>query len=400
MNRGVVSVALLVLIAGCGGHARMIRKDLTGGTLTLVGSREDALADARAEMQAHCAGAFEIVSEEEVPVGTSSQTHATARRTLQTDTRVVHERRLTYQCSHAASTDAAAPPVVPQQLALVPGRGGLYVHADAVGAEVWLDGKETGQVTPAQLIDVKPGVHEVEVRTATRVGLVSVEVFPGVLSPVRVGLRKPRQLTVTVHSVPSGANLELDGAAVGATPRALEQLEAGPHRLRLTHPERPPLEQEFYFSAAQPLVQLRLPDAPANQVRFFPVPFMLEYARNVQGRSWLGVQASLGGAVAMGAPTSLSLNGGATMVYRYQSTVLGPLGLGGVAGVGLGVLDNSGASWVGIHALAGATVRFHWLELELAAQYLTPVTFNGNDDPLFLDAPLVFRPSLSFVFKF
>jgi hypothetical protein len=399
MNRGVVSLALLVLVAGCGGHARMVRKDQTGGTLTLVGSREDALADARAEMQAHCAGAFEILSEEEVPVGTSSQTRATARGALQTDTRAVHERRITYQCSHTG-TGAAAQPVVPQQLALVPGRGGLYVHTDVAGAEVWLDGKETGQVTPAQLIDVKPGVREVEVRTATRVGRASVEVFPAVLSPVRVGLQKPRQLTVTIQSAPSGASLEVDGAAVGTTPHALEQVEAGPHRLRLTHPERPPLDQELYFSAAQPLVQLRLPNAPANQVRFFPVPFLLEYARNVQGPSWLGLQASLGAAVAMGAPTSLSLNAGATLVYRYQSTVLGGFGLGGVAGVGLGALDLSAASWVGIHALAGATVRYHWIELELAAQYLTPVTFNGNDDPLFIDAPLVLRPSLSFVFAF
>jgi PEGA domain-containing protein len=400
MNRGVMSLALLVLVAGCGGHARMIRKESAGGTLTLIGAREDALEDARAAMQAHCAGAFEIVSEEEVPVGISSQTRTTARRTLQTDTRVVHEQRITYRCSHAASTDATAHPVAPQQLALVPGRGGLYVHADTVGAEVWLDGKETGQVTPAQLIDVKPGVHEVEVRTATRTGRASVEVFPAVLSPVRVGLQKPRQLMVMLQSEPSGASLELDGIAVGTTPHALEQVEAGPHRLRLTHPERPPLEQEFYFSAAQPQVRLRLPNAPAHQVRFFPVPFMLEYARNVQGPSWLGLQASMGGAVAMGAPTSLSLNAGATMVYRYQRAVLGTLGLGGVAGVGVGALQHSSSNWVGIHALAGATVRYHWLELELAAQYLTPVTFRDNDDPLFTDAPLVLRPSLSFVFTF
>ena len=62
----------LLALAACvpSGHARMVRRDLTGGTLALVGQRDLAMAEARKEMRSTCGGDdFEILGEEEAVVG-------------------------------------------------------------------------------------------------------------------------------------------------------------------------------------------------------------------------------------------------------------------------------------------------------------------------------------------
>lgn len=111
----------------------------------------------------------------------------------------------------------------------------LRLTSEPSGGQAFLDGKEIG-ATPANLPDVTPGRHQIEVRMAGRQSY-TLEV---VLEPGEVSFHAdlPRQdearATLHVTSDPPGAQVVLDGRPSGRiTPTDLSGLAPGRHTLVL-----------------------------------------------------------------------------------------------------------------------------------------------------------------------
>ncbi|HTR22699.1 MAG TPA: PEGA domain-containing protein [Terriglobales bacterium] len=81
-------------------------------------------------------------------------------------------------------------------------------------------------VTPGQTVKFETTIHTVGVP-------VSFELIPNSLPAELQPLAPPRKITITVNSVPQGANLSVDGEPAGTTPK-LVQLAVGKHSLEFT----------------------------------------------------------------------------------------------------------------------------------------------------------------------
>ena len=119
----------LVVFGGCFGHAVLVRRDQTGGTLTLRGERGKAMEDAHRQMAAHCGGGYTVVSEENVVVGQATETQAretygqsSTQGASSSVTSNVTEYRITYVCGSGQGAPQAAPPPPPPPPAGQPGQ--------------------------------------------------------------------------------------------------------------------------------------------------------------------------------------------------------------------------------------------------------------------------------------
>jgi hypothetical protein len=130
----------------------------------------------------------------------------------------------------AAGADARAESSPPGQPA-----GELYVAAEAPGAAVWLDGVDTGRITPVLLPSVPAGVHAVEVRTACARASGKPVIVVGQISRVELVLQEG-QGALDVRSDPPDATVLLDDLEVGRTPYATASVACGAHRLALRAP--------------------------------------------------------------------------------------------------------------------------------------------------------------------
>lgn len=81
-------------------------------------------------------------------------------------------------------------------------------------------------IDPGQVVKFETTVHTVG--TPVSVGLI-----PNSIPPELRPLAPPKKVSITVNSVPQGANLSLDGVAVGTTPK-LVQLTLGKHNLEFS----------------------------------------------------------------------------------------------------------------------------------------------------------------------
>src|SRR5262249_24601158 len=63
--RAALAAPALLALASCAGY-QVVEKSPVGGTISLHGDRDDALDQAKREMEAHCNGPFTIVDEGEV----------------------------------------------------------------------------------------------------------------------------------------------------------------------------------------------------------------------------------------------------------------------------------------------------------------------------------------------
>lgn len=113
--------------------------------------------------------------------------------------------------------------------------GGIYIEGQPLGARVWLNGKAIRGATPLTIQPLTPGSYVVRIEKDGAHYTATVNVVAGQLTRLSPALRiKHGQLEV--NSVPSGANVVLDGQAHGQTPKVFEDIALGQHTLELSKP--------------------------------------------------------------------------------------------------------------------------------------------------------------------
>lgn len=126
---------------------------------------------------------------------------------------------------------ACTPPAPP------PAQAGsqVYIQTDPAGAAINFDGIASG-VSPTTLQSVSTGDHLV---TARKEGYSEARKTLSIANEGRIVLEfklLPIQGLILVHSVPSGAEVEIDEANRGRTPLLLRDLPTGKHRMKLSYP--------------------------------------------------------------------------------------------------------------------------------------------------------------------
>ena len=145
-------------------------------------------------------------------------------------------------CVHVAA--AAAPPPPPT--------GQLFVTTVPAGAVVSCDGI-LRDVSPLRLTDLRPGSHLV---SATKQGLLdarrTVDVRANETVAVELAL-DPILGLVLIHSTPTGADVQIDGAFRGKTPLLVTDLQIGRYRVQLASPGHASREVELIVKDRVPV---------------------------------------------------------------------------------------------------------------------------------------------------
>ena len=130
----------------------------------------------------------------------------------------------------------------------------LRITSEPSGGQAFLDGKEVG-ATPANLRDVTPGRHQIEVRMSGRQSYtLDVVLEPGEHS-FQADLPRQEEARATLHvtSDPPGARVALDGRPSGrVTPTDLDGLAPGQHTLVLQKDGFEPFETTVNLTAGGP----------------------------------------------------------------------------------------------------------------------------------------------------
>ncbi len=114
--------------------------------------------------------------------------------------------------------------------------GSISVSSSPSGAQIWLDGANTGKVTPNTLTSVTATSHTVTVKlTGYTDYSTSVTVPSGGTATVSATLTAVPKGSISISSNPTGAAVYLDSEAKGVTtPTTLSDVPAGTHTIRLT----------------------------------------------------------------------------------------------------------------------------------------------------------------------
>ena len=130
----------------------------------------------------------------------------------------------------------------------------LRITSEPAGGQAFLDGSEVG-TTPADLHDVTPGRHQIEVRMAGRQSYtLDVVLEPGEHT-FHADLPRQEEAKATLHvtSDPPGAQVVLDGRPSGrVTPSVLEGLAPGRHTLLLQKDGFEPFQATVELTAGGP----------------------------------------------------------------------------------------------------------------------------------------------------
>jgi serine/threonine-protein kinase len=151
-------------------------------------------------------------------------------------------------------------------IVVAPATAALMVASTPPGAKVAVDGKEAPETTPALVLGVAPGAHQVRLTLPGHDPVVQrVELAAGKRALVEVVL-PPATHSVTVETVPAGALVYVDGVLqIGQTPLTLALADDDFHHLRF---ERNGFEQATRSLAPDdraPLVTVNL--QPERQAR-------------------------------------------------------------------------------------------------------------------------------------
>lgn len=194
------------------------------------------------------------------------------------------------------------------------GKGFIVVTSTPVeGAAIFVDGKDTGLLTPSTLEDIPEGKHELLVRCplfkdATKSADVSSENFTKVSVPL-----ESNSGNMEITSSPSGADLYIDGVKqVGTTPVRKERTESRAYKVKLTYAQHHDLEAIVFVAVGKNKPQ---------HFKLKPAFGSVTVAAYSQGEELKGAQVSLGydakGVTPLALPQVLS--------GKYMLTVKKPL---------------------------------------------------------------------------
>lgn len=105
--------------------------------------------------------------------------------------------------------------------------GDIFVSSNPAGGKIFIDGKETGFVTPRLLEGITTGKHTVEVRSGDLIARKEIDLKKGAIENLDMKLGRIT-IPVKVTSDPDGAEIFLNNEKLGVTP-TLIHLPAGSH---------------------------------------------------------------------------------------------------------------------------------------------------------------------------
>lgn len=127
-----------------------------------------------------------------------------------------------------------------QNIVLEPNFSSVTIESADPQAEIWLleNGDETKMATGKWLADIEPGNYVVETRRAgCKSAMKQITVAPSNGEQLfTLPAPEPTYGSIEIISDPDGAGIYLDGTAMGATPKVLNNVLATTHNLRLTYP--------------------------------------------------------------------------------------------------------------------------------------------------------------------
>lgn len=133
--------------------------------------------------------------------------------------------------------------------------GGIDVITDPPGARVYLDGEDTGEVTPATFPDLPAGRHEVEARLGCLAGRRTVEVLGSGIAQARVEMVEQGGM-LTLELSPPDARAVIDGGTMAIASGTPVAVDCGAHQVRV---EAPGYEQALVAVDVQARDHLVLP---------------------------------------------------------------------------------------------------------------------------------------------
>lgn len=111
----------------------------------------------------------------------------------------------------------------------------IYVTSDPSGAALFCDGRGEGQ-TPATITNIALGEHLLAARkNGWHEARLTVTIRPGERTAVEMKL-EPVTGLMLIHSQPQGAEIEIDNANYGKTPRLISDFPLGQHRVKVSAP--------------------------------------------------------------------------------------------------------------------------------------------------------------------
>ena len=130
------------------------------------------------------------------------------------------------------------------------------------GATVFLDGKDTGKATPANLDDVPAGKHAVLLRRRFYKDKVQVIDVPADDIASWEAELEPNFGSMTIDSSPTGADVYVDGVRVGKTPYLKERQESKAYKIKLSYALYHDLEATLFVQAGEKIEEtFKLPPA-------------------------------------------------------------------------------------------------------------------------------------------
>jgi hypothetical protein len=248
--------------------------------------------------------------------------------------------------------------------------GRLFVESSVPGF-IAVDGKSTGQSTPATLEEVPVGHHRIDVASTEGRGSATTEIVAGVLSSVHVDVAKrARVALVRIETQPADASVTVDAKTPLHSPVAVP-LAPGRHALHVELSGFQTVDQTLVVDDKTDTQVVRMKPADSSYVLSLLSP-LVEYDVRYEGDVWFGGRLNAlfaGYDPGNGAWNALFVGFAAVAHYRLEDPATSGLGMDLYGGPTLEYVQytpNGGGfahtdSLIG--AVAGVALRFGYFQL-------------------------------------
>lgn len=127
--------------------------------------------------------------------------------------------------------------------------GMVFIESNPSGGAVFLNGEETGKVTPVTLSNVQKGAQKITVVNKDLIGLTEIDVKKGALSKCSIILQKGIS-NLFISSFPSNADVFIDNQFVSKSPVQLDTIASGDHLIEIKASGYKPLKENIFLNAA------------------------------------------------------------------------------------------------------------------------------------------------------